>query len=328
MSENQKFRNVCFTWNNYPEDWENQLTEKLPQHNYYVAGKEVGDSGTPHIQGYVEFNSPAKFTTLKKKFPTWHIEKRKGTSTQAADYCKKDGDWKETGTISNPGKRNDLEAVRDILKTGGERDVVAQATSFQSVKYAQVYLKVMEKKRNFKPLVIWLYGKAGTGKTRTAHFDAFRRGYFEDIHLQCGQGKWWEGYDGHKVVIMDDVRSDFCSYNRMLNLLDRYECRLENKGGSRQMLARVIYITAPVHPEELWATTEEKAQLLRRIDVIQEIISCVESNIHKGNGISQEKPHKYPEEDIQEEVNESECSDEEVRSEGTTQSGIEDSMAT
>jgi len=297
MSES-KHRNVCFTWNNYPPDYM-QVLSKLPTVTYLVTGREIGESGTAHIQGYVEFKNQVRFSTLKKRLPSVHFEERKGTSQQAADYCKKDADYIETGTLSRQGKRNDLDEVREILKTGGERDVVDCAKSVHAVRFAQMYLKVREKKRHFKPEVIWLFGEAGTGKTSTAMYDAWRRGYRDDVHLQSGQGKWWEGYDAHKAVIIDDLRADFFSYPRALNIFDRYECRVENKGGSRQLLSRVIYVTCPWSPECVWSTHEEYAQLERRIDVILEILSNG-MIVHKGYALSKEKPEDYPQDDTEE----------------------------
>ena len=34
--------------------------------------------------------------------------------------------------------------------------------------------------------------------------------------------KWWEGYDGHEVVLLDDIRKDFCKFHELLTLLDIY----------------------------------------------------------------------------------------------------------
>lgn len=327
-----KMRNVCFTWNNHPDDYADQLT-KLPAHTYIVYGVEVGDSGTPHIQGYVEFTESVRFSTLKKRLPKLHIEKRKGTAQQAADYCKKDNtDIHEDGTISQQGKRNDIDTVRNQLKGDGNlRTVVETASSGQSVRFAEIYLKYHEKQRYFKPTVTWLFGAAGTGKTRRAMDDAVAKGFADDIHTQTESSKWWDGYDGHKVVIMDDIRDSFCSYVRMLNLLDRYPCRIECKGGSRQLLAQHMYITSNVAPELLWATTEEKHQLLRRIDNIEEILSLNKSIIHKGNGVP-----LYHQEDIQEEASSAQDQDEcettsefsyqEVRSESDAQERDEEHL--
>ena len=64
------------------------------------------------------------------------------------------------------------------------------------------------------------------------------------------------------------MRRDFCKYHQLLKILDRYEYRVETKGGSRQLRARKIAITAPYPPEEMYETREDINQLLRRIDRI------------------------------------------------------------
>ena len=37
--------------------------------------------------------------------------------------------------------------------------------------------------------------------------------------------KWWEGYDGHELVIFDDFRADFCTLQIILKFL---KCLIEN----------------------------------------------------------------------------------------------------
>lgn len=287
-----KFRNICVTWNNYPSDYLDKI-HALPPRSYFVVGKEVApETGTPHLQAYIEFISAVSLRRIHKSCPGVHIEKRKGTSIQASVYCKKDDDFIEEGELSKQGKRTDLDSVREILKTSGIREVADTCTSMSSLRFAECYLKLRERERDFKPYVVWLFGEAGTGKTRTAIIDAWRRGFEHDTYIHSGKGQWWEGYDAHHAVIIDDIRSTFCDYGRMLNIIDRYGCRVENKGGSRQMLGKVMYITAPCPPEDLWNTNESKKQLLRRIDTIQEI-KYNGSVVHKGNAISTKIPKNW-----------------------------------
>ena len=93
-----KSTSYCFTINNYSNADENLLKD-LP-YKYLVYGREVGENGTPHLQGYVEFHSKRHFSAVKKLHTTAHWEVRKGTAQQAAEYCKKDNDFFEDGTIS------------------------------------------------------------------------------------------------------------------------------------------------------------------------------------------------------------------------------------
>lgn len=87
-----KSRKWCFTLNNYTEQDKKFLTQKLANYKY-VAGFEIGEKGTPHIQGYIESKNAIRFNTLKKIIPKAHFEKARGTTKQNYDYCTKDGDF-------------------------------------------------------------------------------------------------------------------------------------------------------------------------------------------------------------------------------------------
>lgn len=107
----------CFTLNNYSLDHEDTL--KAVPSTYLVYGKEKGISGTPHLQGFIIFKSQNRLSALKKILPTAHWEPAKGSSLQASDYCKKDGDFFEQGSFpGNSGKRNDLESFKLAVKEG------------------------------------------------------------------------------------------------------------------------------------------------------------------------------------------------------------------
>jgi len=82
-----------------------------------VFQRESGEHGTHHVQGYAQFSTRRSFKqakeTLNQYFDGCHIEKAKGTPEQNRTYCTKEetrvaGPW-EFGSISKPGKRNDLQ---------------------------------------------------------------------------------------------------------------------------------------------------------------------------------------------------------------------------
>jgi len=238
--------------------------------SYVIYGVETcPDTGKTHHQGYCEFETNRKFNRLKKLAEKFHWEKRRGTAEQAADYCKKDGEYFEFGTmkITKQGKRSDLDEVRALIKDGkGMKDIVEVATSYQSIRMAECYLKHNEKQRDWIPEVHWLWGPTGAGKTRRAVELAGT-----DFWISGRNLKWWEGYDAHENVIIDDFRKDFCTFHELLRILDRYPYRLEVKGSSRQLLAKKIFITSCFPPDKVYDTREDIAQLLRRVTFIYEM---------------------------------------------------------
>ena len=87
----------CLTWNNYPEDWLDLIVPKFQSLKAkYGLRPEVGREGTPHIQGWVEFES--KLRPMSLKLPEQiHWEKMKGSIDDSIAYCNKtetaDGDY-------------------------------------------------------------------------------------------------------------------------------------------------------------------------------------------------------------------------------------------
>lgn len=91
-------RHWCFTVNNWTRDHEDQLEELSHAVSYLVYGYETAETGTPHLQGYVIFQRVKRFTEARALLPPGsHIEAKRGSSFQAAEYCKKDGLYKEWG---------------------------------------------------------------------------------------------------------------------------------------------------------------------------------------------------------------------------------------
>ena len=92
-------RGWCFTINNYTELDEHVVFEMAQYAKYVVCGRENGsENGTPHLQGFVYFDTLKSFKQVKEIHSTAHWEAMRGTVDQAAEYCKKEGDWFEAGT--------------------------------------------------------------------------------------------------------------------------------------------------------------------------------------------------------------------------------------
>lgn len=291
MSQARRF---CFTWNNYPEDvreilwaqWEDRGSRIV---DYYIYGKEKGESGTPHLQGYVEFKSGMRFDTLAKRLPGVHWTKVDGSAKQNIAYCSKGvqskEEWEEHGTdgphyglsaeiytFGKPkeqGKRVDIkDAMKDIENGMDEMSFIETHTDV-ACRYNRTmdrYRLLCEKKRSRgynKKEVIVLWGDSGTGKTRKAveeNPDAF-------ILRETSTGYWWDGYDGEEVVIIEEFLGQvpLC---QLLGWLDGYSCQVAVKGGTKLLMAKKIIFTSNVDPMDWYKGVDERRReaFRRRID--------------------------------------------------------------
>lgn len=259
----------CFTLNNYSDEDEQTIAQWNV--NYVIYGKEIGDSGTSHLQGYLELEKKCRLGGVKKLHERMHLEIRKGTQAEAIAYCKKDGNVVEFGVKSGgQGARTDLDRVRQVALEGGMKTVTAYH-SMQQIRVAEKFLTYNEEPRDWKPEVIWLWGTTGTGKSRLAR----ELVNIDDCYIKNDGTKWWDGYDNNEYVILDDFRDSWWSLTEMLSLLDRYEKRIEYKGGLRQFKPKVIIVTCAVAPDSCYLGTGERIeQLMRRIDEVKEMCRC------------------------------------------------------
>lgn len=81
-------RSWCYTINNYKNE-DIEFVKRLDC-TTHVCAKEVGESGTPHLQGSITFTKCHRMSALKKLHPTAHWEVTKSIE-HANNYCRKVG---------------------------------------------------------------------------------------------------------------------------------------------------------------------------------------------------------------------------------------------
>jgi len=107
-------RRWCFTINNWTPQHVDNL--QLLGYKYLVYGREVGELGTPHLQGYVTFANPRRLSTLRITAGGGHWEIAIKDDPIPGDYCKKDGDFDEFGEPPpGQGKRKDIDRIMSWL---------------------------------------------------------------------------------------------------------------------------------------------------------------------------------------------------------------------
>lgn len=264
-------RNVCFTCNNYTDEEYNSIIEHITDGTvkYAVVGKEVGESGTPHLQGYIEYHSSRSWKLIKKRLFNSHIEKRKGTAMEAASYCKKEDDeYYEFGTISNQGKRNDLDEIKKLIDAGESMALVADKHFGSYIRYNKgfdKYINLKTKHRTEPPYVQWSSGLAGTGKTFEAVETSMGDYYIKDNSI------WWDGYTNQNTIIIDDFDLHKWEFRTLLALLDRYKYQGQIKGGYVTINSPRIIITCEFPLNHLWVEgTNAYQQVRRRINCLKD----------------------------------------------------------
>lgn len=261
--------NYCFTDNTLEFS-----TEKCDFLKYAIWQKEKGTH--EHYQGYIELTKKCRIAALKKIYPNIHFEVRKGTQTQAIDYCKKadtriDGPW-EFGSPKRPGARTDLIDLKEYARSGKrKRDVPTELTDAHA-KYTKYY----DLQQQFAPKIIrddfsimLCYGPTGTGKTHLVHEHS------EDLYSLPLNNKdmWFDGYDGHETVLIDDF-SGGMKLSLLLRLLDKYPIQVPIKGGFVDFKPKKIAITTNIHPKDWYNyvtpidRSEHYRALARRLHII------------------------------------------------------------
>lgn len=275
---NKRYRRVVFTLNNYTSEEEEHL--KRLEAKWLIFGKEKGESGTPHLQGAIIWHNPRTLSAIKKTpgLARAHIEEMRGQPCDSKAYCsKEDPNPFEIGIMPTPGKRNDIHDVVQQIRQGDKiQDIIAEdAGAVVFVKYHKglnLLRSMYAPERTQPPIVLWMHGPTGTGKTRLAVDLALRLQESDGFWISNDSGTWFDGYTGQSVAIFDDYRTSFCKFSMLLRLLDRYPLSAPVKGSYTRWLPKYIFITAPKSPTDMWnlRTNEDLAQLTRRItEIIQ-----------------------------------------------------------
>jgi len=276
-----------FTWNNYPG---NAFELLSAQRNLIISinvGREVGASGTPHLQGHLVLKKPCRLSALVKLFPGVHFEVRRASEAAAIEYTEKEGDpdrldWDDR----QQGARSDLSAVAAIISANprvGLRAVASQLPTMflkfhsgvNALSRALLPLPPMFSPRNVK----WFFGPSGTGKSFTALQEAMALAPEDNIFRWTIQNLKFAGdYAGQQFVIIDELRTtwEHFTFARLLTLLDAYRCEVEVKGGQVPWCATHIWVTTPLHPHDFITDDERRGnpqavtQLTRRIATVGE----------------------------------------------------------
>lgn len=256
-----------FTLNNFTNADMDLFGSWTDQVKKMVVSKEVGECGTPHLQGRITFNRSYRLAGLKKLVPRAHWEIT--MCAQDSLYVMK-ADSEVVININNKqqGARNDLAEIKEKLDKGVSQKEIAQEHFGSWIRYNKSFEKyslLIAPPRDFKTELHIYWGVAGSGKSHSARDLAG-----SDVYYKMGGNKWWDGYTGQECVVIDDFYGGL-PWTVLLNIADQYDTQVETKGGMVPFRSKRIFITSNQHPQ-LWYQAEGCLweALERRITCIKE----------------------------------------------------------
>ena len=300
MANDYQSKKFLLTINN-PQDCcmtHEEIINRVQKFNpgYFCLSDEIGAAGTPHTHVFICSDSPMRFSTMKKRFPTAHIDKAMGSSQSNREYIRKEGKWADTdkaetcvegtfeefGEIPNEADAKSPKLARLIqwIKDGlSNEEILQQDPSFalktRDIDVLRQELKFAEytsKNRQIK--VHYVFGDSGTGKTRSI----FEKHPAADICRITNYGAkgrvQFDSYRGQPVLVFEEFHSQIPIAD-MLNYLDIYPVMLPARYYDRTACYTEVYITSNIPLEQQYPDLQKSQgetwnALLRRIHTVTE----------------------------------------------------------
>ncbi len=297
-AEQIQARKYLITINNYinhgfPVDKIKELAEMF-RPTYFCLAEEIGAEGTPHVHLFVQTASPVRFSTVKKRFPTAHIDVVYGTAQDNRNYIRKEGRFADTEKAETrvegsfyewgqivPERKTKAQVMPEILELV-KQDVPAmdiierypeymfKAREIEALREMVRSEKYSEECRNVK--VHYVYGDTGTGKTK----GVFDRHGMKDVcritDYSGPNGVRFDAYHGQKILVLEEFHSQI-ELPFLLNLLDFYPVELPARYYDRVACFDEVYITSNIPLEKQYVDYQIREPrtykaLLRRISDI------------------------------------------------------------
>ena len=277
--------------------------------DYMCLADEIGESGTYHTHLFLYSSSPMRFGTVKKRFPTAHIDRAHGTVQDNRAYIRKEGKWVDTdksetrveGTFKEFGELPDEASEKSpkyakllqCVKEGmSNKEILAIDPSFAF--HLEHIDKLRQDIRSEKYLtenrfikVHYLWGDSGTGKTRSIYDKHPAEEICRITHYPARGNVQFDAYKGQSVLVFEEFHSEI-PISMMLNLLDIYPLMLPARYHDRIACYLTVYITSNIPLEEQYKDIhkdklETWKAFLRRIHTVTEF---------RKDGTIREVPHE------------------------------------
>ena len=250
----------------------------------YIFQLERGVQGTEHFQIYIGTN-PIYFNQLNQLFVdrgyVIHLEHVRNKNSSMLYCCKEDSRvsdqyWTNCEHLIVRPKVKSLVVIKRKLDSGVSLNTIMDSeehfpTWCSYNRSLVMYNALKQPKRNFKTFCIYLYGDSGVGKSRLA-FEICKK-FSPDIHpYYKTKGMWWDLFNNEPCVIWDDYRGDCYEAQELFKLCDRYDYKVQIKGGFMNFNSKLIIFTSNVNSVYLYRDTIG-VPFERRLDVKHNVLS-------------------------------------------------------
>lgn len=139
--------------------------------------------------------------------------------------------------------------------------------------------------KNETVTTFWIYGEAGTGKTRVAKKFAGQDG--EKYYFSGSSRDIFQNYSGEHVIILDELRPKTLNFEDLLKIIDPYSIDNDTpvlapaRYVDKTLACKCFIITSPYSPSEFYNKVSDSGmidskidglkQLLRRITIVQKM---------------------------------------------------------
>ena len=234
---------------------------------YFCMADEIATTGTYHTHIFLYSPSPMRFSTIKGRFPTAHIEKAYGSAKDNRDYIRKEGRWADTekaetavpetfeewGDLpsekeeSSPDKYRLLQSLREgmtpLEAVEDNPDRFYHYREIETVRQSileDTYSTIMRQVE-----VTYLFGASGTGKTRGIFERHNPKSICRITDYGGKNGVRFDSYRGQEVLVFEEFHSQI-PISAMLNYLDIYPIMLPARYNDRVACYTTVYLTSNI----------------------------------------------------------------------------------
>lgn len=278
--------------------------------SYFCMADEIATTGTYHTHIFLLAPSPIRFSTIKNRFPTAHIEKAYGSAKANRAYILKEGHWADTdkaetsvsGTFEEwgdlPAEKEeeapemfkliqDLRAGKSVMEIIEDNPKLAfRIREIETLRQAILEEKYSAENRALE--VTYLYGASGTGKTRGIFEKHDRKSICRITDYGGKNGVRFDAYHCQDVLVLEEFHSQI-PISAMLNYLDIYPLTLPARYTDRIACYTKVYITSNIPLEEQYRDIQRYQMetwraFLRRVQNVIEYLRDGSTVQHKKGG--------------------------------------------